>query len=205
MRLSTPSPSNTISKWLFLNKSEHTFFVADDDVWFVVAIEIAGGDLASDAGVVVDQVRDEFDGSIFMAGGAEPVDHGGVVRAWVSAVVGVESFAGDDVLDAVAIDIDAGHGVGLAEADSVGVSLGFVGHDAVLFKTDFSILFDLFIPRESVAVSVEGGDEIVIAIAIDVIGEHLGSSFFGGEGEGVKGPVGLLIPVRGLLPPAVFF
>ena len=98
---------------LLLDKSEDAFFVADNDVRLAVLVEVTCGDLAANAGVVVDEMGREFHGAVLLSSSTKPIENGGVMRAWISAVVGVVALAGNDVLNAIAIDIDAGHGVWL--------------------------------------------------------------------------------------------
>ena len=190
---------------LFLDEGEDAFFIADNDVYFAIVVEVGCGNLAAYAGVVVDEVGLECDAAILVASGAEPIEHGGIVGTWVSAIVGEEALARDDVFDAIAIDICTCHGVWLAEANSVGVVGSFVGHDVVAFEADLVVRFDLLIPSEPVGMSIEGGDYIFVSIAIYIVGKHLCSALFWGEWVGVKLPWGLTIPVLWLLPPASLF
>ena len=91
-------------------------------------------------------------------------------------------IAGDKVLEAVPINVHTGHGVGLADADAVGVVPGFVRQDVVLFEEDFTRLLNLFIPSDTVAMCIEGGHDIVVAITIYVVGKHLGKGYGCGVG-----------------------
>lgn len=99
-----------------------SFLIAGDDFRRGFAIQIADEDLRADAGVGVDLMGDKLG----RAAGATPfyfipIENGGVVYSRVApgAVrlwrVGPITFAGDDVLDAVAIDICQIYGVGLTE------------------------------------------------------------------------------------------
>ena len=136
-------------KQLLLDEHEDAFFVSHNDVHFAIAIEIAGGDLAADAGVVVDLVGHQFGGAIFMAGSLEPVEHGGLFGTGVPSVMSIEAFAGNDVLDAVTINVGAGHGVGLAETNTIGVTLWFVGHDGMFYEGNFGTIPHLLIPSHT--------------------------------------------------------
>src|SRR5690348_14853308 len=50
---------------------------------------------------------------------------------------------------------------------------------------------------------LERGDDVGEAVAVDVVGVHLGAAF--AEVDGVEGPLGVVSEARGLLPPAACF
>src|SRR5881396_2688479 len=60
-------------------------------------------------------------------------------------------------------------------------------------------------PRQAAAVGLEAGDDVVLAVAVDVVDEHLGPAVAVAGGEellGVELPVGVAGEAGGLLPPA---
>jgi hypothetical protein len=87
-------------------------FVADNDFREALAIDLGDHDLGADAGVVMDQVRDEF---CHPAGAAGfhfiPIEHRRIVDSGIAAgAVGFGcmcpmALAGDDILDAIPIDV----------------------------------------------------------------------------------------------------
>src|SRR5436305_7591106 len=87
--------------------------------------------------------------------------------------VGPESFAGDDVLEAIAVHVDQRQRMQLREGNSVRIGFGTTVEDQVLFKVDLAIQFYLFIPGQAVTMCVEAGNDIVKAVSIDVIDQHL--------------------------------
>ena len=188
-----------------LDEGKDAFFISYDDIDLAIAVKIASGDLSAHSGIVIDEIGDEFSAAVLVPGRPEPIKDGGIVRAGVAAVVGEVALTGDDILNAVAIDIDTVHSMGLGETNAVGISYGLIRHHDMLFKGDGSVFLDLFIPSHSPGVGIEGGNDVVIAIAIDIVGEHLGSSLLWGEGKRMKFPGRLAVPVFRLLPPAAFF
>lgn len=87
-----------------LDEYERAFLIADDDVGKLVAIRIAGDDLRAHARIVVDQLRNESHFAA-LADRLEPIQDRGIERAGIVLAMGPEAFAGDDVLDAVAVDV----------------------------------------------------------------------------------------------------
>ena len=136
-------------KQLLLDEHEDAFFVSHNDVHFAIAIKIASGDLAANARVVVDLVGHQFGGAVFMAGSLEPVEHGGLFGTGVPSVMSIEAFAGNDVLYAVTINVGAGHGVGLAETNTIGVTFRLVGHDGMFYEGNFGTIPHLLIPSHT--------------------------------------------------------
>src|SRR5258708_2452255 len=64
-----------------LLENEHAALVGDDDVEQPVAVDVGDLELGADAGVVVDQLRDEGGEAALVLAGTEPVEIGGVVDA----------------------------------------------------------------------------------------------------------------------------
>ena len=117
--------------------------------------------------------------------------------------MGPPAFAGDDVHDAIAIDIGERERVQLGKLDAGDFLVGFFGEDYVLFEGDGAVGgAGLFEPGEAVAVGVFAGDNIGEAVAVDIHDEHV-SAAFGREGEGMKRPLGIADERGGLLPPAL--
>ena len=106
-------------------------------------------------------------------------------------------FAGDDVFEAVAIHIGKLDAVQLAEIDAVAIQTWTVAHDEMLFEA----LRRLLMPGEPVFMSSEAGDDIIVAVAIHIVGEHLRAAA-GCERGLVQRPVALREVLR-LLEPAV--
>src|SRR5438034_3638749 len=88
----------------FVHKCEGPFFVPDNDVRLFVTGEVARHDLGADAGIVVNQVRNEIHGLVLVTNQLEPVENRG--RVWVGIAmraVGPIAFAGYDVVQAVPV------------------------------------------------------------------------------------------------------
>ena len=83
------------------------------------------------------------------------------------------TFAGDDILEAVAVDIDQLHCMKLRKLDAVEILLRLVGKNSVLDKIDRPILLHLLKPGEPEGMAIEAGDHIVVAVAIDIVGMDL--------------------------------
>ena len=91
----------------FVQEDEGAFFVPDNDVGKIVAVDVFDADLAADAGIVVDEVGDEIGRAVRSADEFEPVENSGC--GWIriaGGTVSPEAFSSDDVLETVAIDID---------------------------------------------------------------------------------------------------
>ena len=64
---------------------ERAFFVADDDVGRLVMVQVGGGNLRTDSGIVVDLVRDKTYVTIGVPLQLKPVDNGWRVGFFVDA------------------------------------------------------------------------------------------------------------------------
>jgi hypothetical protein len=106
-----------------LREDEDARFVADDDVGQLVAIHIADLHIDADAAFGIDEVRDEIDAAFAIALRLIPIDDAVAALVGVVAVVRPVALAGDDVLDAVAVDVREVRGVRLGEDDAVVVVL----------------------------------------------------------------------------------
>lgn len=155
---------------------------------------------------------DELRGVIRAADKFEPIQNGGIVGLGVAAVFSVrpEALAGDDVLEAVAIDVHQGDGVGFGKGDTVRVGAAVGVEDQMAFELDFAVgalAGQLLIPGEAEAVWIEAGDDVGEAVAIDIINIHLGTApgrrlRLRREGVGMKFPERVTFEGGGLLEPA---
>ena len=187
-----------------LRVNEDSLFVGDDKVGQAVAGRIGRGHLNADAGVVVDELRDELRLAGGGTGAAEPIEHrrGRRLRITVGTV-GPESLAGDDVVEAVAVDIGDVDGVDLGEDGAVRAVGGFLTGDRPVVERPAAVGALLLLPpTQAVAMGGETRDHVVESVAIDVANVHLGAPG-AGEGDGVEGPQRVAGKRRGLLPPAV--
>ena len=118
-----------------LRVDEDPLLVGDDDVGEAVAGRIGRRHLDADAGVVVDELRDELRLAGSGAGGAEPIEdrRGRRLRITVGAV-GPEALAGDDVVESVAVDVGDVDGVDLGEDGAVGAVGGFLTSDRTVVE-----------------------------------------------------------------------
>src|SRR5438270_56543 len=113
----------------------------------------------------------------------KPVKHRRGVRFNIAAgAMGPKTFAGDDVCEAVAIDVGEYHGMVLREDDSVLVGIGpcvlfgqFIENE-VLLEGDLVLALDLLVPREPIAMGIKAGDDVIETVAIHVVGVHLGTA-----------------------------
>ena len=107
-----------------LLEQEHALLVGRDDIEQAVAVEVGDDELGADAALVVDLARGEGDLAVGAAAGLEPVEPGGLVGAGLALAVRPEPLAGDQVLEAVAVDIGGDQGVGLGDEVGEEVVLG---------------------------------------------------------------------------------
>ena len=91
----------------------------------------------------------------------------------------------------------------LRKSDAITIRRGAFVQDGVLAETDLAVFFDLFIPGKAVAVSVDAGDDVVEAIAVDIVDVHLRAA--SGERIGMFNPDRIAGERLGLFPPTVFF
>ena len=104
----------------FVGEEVGAFHSAYQDVGEFVGVDVVDADLSADAGVGVGEVGDPFYAGLGALEG-KPVDDCAGVPLGACLVVGPVGFAGDDVGEAVAVDVGEGDGVEFAEDDSVGV------------------------------------------------------------------------------------
>src|SRR5437773_10833170 len=82
---------------------------------------------------------------------------------------------------------------------------GLFVHNDVFFERDFAVVDDLFEPGEAVAVRGEGGDDVVLAVTVDVVGVHMRAAMTGSERKLMLFPNGVSSEGVWLFPPAIFF
>ncbi len=186
-------------------KEEDAFLIADNDVRIFFVSDISGDNLGADAGVVVDEMRDEVSLAFGRANESEPIENCGIIGFGIGAVrpMRPKAFAGDDVFKAVTVHINQVQRVELSKGDAITIGCGTFIQNGVLAETDLAILLDLFVPRKAVAVSVNARDDVVEAIAVDIIDIHLRAAT--GERIRVFDPDGIAGERERLFPPAVFF
>ena len=153
-------------------------------------------------------MRDEVDGLVGTTDQLEPVEHRIGHRLGVARrAVRPETFAGDDVLQAVAIHVDEIDRMDLGELHAVAVLARLFVDEDVLGELDLAVflLRQLFIPGEAETMRRKAGDDVVPPVAVHIIGIHLRAAVGRGEGELVLLPNRISGQRRGLFPPTVFF
>ena len=159
---------------LLLGKDEHAVLVGNDDVRLVVLVHLAGEELGADAAVAVDAARDEGGAAFSVTVHLKPIeDRVGVGLVVAFDAVGPAALTADDVGEAVAVDVLEFDRVDLAEALAVGVVFLGLAEDDVLGEGGVGVLFE---PRESVAVGLDAGDDVVSAVLVHVVDIHLGAT-----------------------------
>ena len=86
------------------DKKEDTFFVADTDVAFAIAVEVGGGEMGADSRIAIQQVWNEGCPA-FVTNEFIPVEHGLSLGIGISTVVRPVAFAGGEVGQAIAIEV----------------------------------------------------------------------------------------------------
>ena len=149
---------------------------------------------------------DEFRIAALLAGLCfQPIDDGRSQRVRITlATMGEVSFPGDHIHDAVSIDVCKIDGMELAEIHTLGIFLRLGSEDSVGLKFDLTagIPALIFEPEESVAMREFRAENIIVPIAVEIIGEHLRASR-AAELHLVLRP--FETRVLGLFPPAIFF
>ena len=185
-------------------EDERALFVAHDEIRTAVAVHIRHADLPAHARVAVDKVRHPVHGFVGVAHKLEPVEHRGIGRAGIRAgAVRPDAFAGDDVLQPIAIHVHQFDRVELRKGHAVAAFARFLVHENVRLELNLAArvaLLELLVPREAVAVRCERGDDVRQAVAVHVVGVHLRAG--GGEKGLVKFPHRIARERRGLLEPA---
>ena len=159
-------------------------FVPGNNVWTIVRVEVRDSDIDSDTGIVVDEVGDKLD-AIRSPDTAEPVEDGWLIAADVLSIVREPALAGDDVLQAVAIHVRESDGMGLGEADAIGVFHRGGPHDVMTGELTGLKLLE---PGEPVSVGPDGRDDVRIAVTIDIVDMDLGPAPVTGKDPAVLLP-----------------
>src|SRR5665213_141414 len=179
-------------------EDERALFVGRHDGGVFVAVDGLGEHLGADARIVVDFVGGPRHLAV-VAFKLEPIEYRRRMRLCVAVgAVGVIALAGDDVLEAVAVNVHEVDGVHLGDLHALRVFGFVVADDDVLLEAAVFLLLE---PGQAVAVGFDAGDNVGPAIAVDVIGEHLRAA--AAEVGGVKRPLRVAAQVGGLLVPAV--
>ena len=193
-------PGGFIDRLASLQMEKHAVLVRHHHVRQGIAIGIARLDLHADAGVVIDQVGDELDCSVGRPHGAEPVDHRRIALARIVAVVGPEALSGDDVLESIAVDVFQRHGMELTEGNAIRILQRIRRDDGMAEKLAVLLLE----PSQAKLVGRQAGEDVLIAVAIEVVGMHLRPAGTGEIGP-MRGPLRIVGQRRGLFPPATLF
>src|SRR5262245_460617 len=99
-----------------LLEQEDALLVGDHNVEQLVAIEVIDNELCANTRVVINGVREEGDDAVGRLLGLEPVEHRGHVGTLLAlSAVRPVTLAGHQVLDAVAIDVNAVHRMRLGD------------------------------------------------------------------------------------------
>ena len=160
-------------------------FVGDNRIRLGVGVDVAGPQLRTDAAVGVDEMLREGRVAIAIALQLEPTENGRGHRLVVAhRTVCPAAFAGNDVKKSVAVDVDDAKRVNLAESSIIGVVRSGAAEDHALGESAVGVLLE---PRETVAVRLDAGDDIVATIAIDIERVHLRAAF--AEVRAMKLPV----------------
>src|SRR6056297_3512501 len=188
---------------LLLEKDEDAHLVAHDDVHFPIAIDVTRGDLRSDTGAIVDQVRNELGAAFSVSLQLEPVEDGrGVGLEILEGTVCPAALAGDEIHEAVSVDVGGGESMGLRKLHAMRTVFRLATHETVPGERPVLVLF---VPAEAVAVGIVARDDVVSPIAVDVENEHVGTATlpWRNEGNGMLLPEAVPGGVRGLLEPSL--
>jgi hypothetical protein len=164
-------PYRHLAVGLLLAKHEHAAFVRHDHVWSAVLVDVARRHLGADAAVGVDLLRLEGGSALAVTRELEPVEHRRRVRLRIALdAVGPTPLAGEDVEQAVAVDIDEPQRMHLTEGHAVRMIGRRRPHDAVLGEAAVGLLLE---PAQTVPMAVVAGDHVVAAVTVDVVDIHL--------------------------------
>ena len=170
------------------------------DVGQLVTIKITHCQLPTDARFVIGEVRHPVD-ALLAADQLEPICHRAGIPQRRLAVMRPIGLACHNVLQAVTVDVVQSHRVRLGEQHAVGTVLGLLSHDQVFFEGDLISVLQLLKPSQAKRVGGQTGDHIVVAVAVNVVGEHVGPAK-SGELELVECPQRIALDRFRLLVPA---
>ena len=91
-----------------------------DQVRSLISIDISDYDLPADSSAIVGQMRNPLD-SLLSPPQLKPIDNRTRVPFGALPMMRPVGFAGDNILDAIAVHVGQLHGVQFRKADSVGI------------------------------------------------------------------------------------
>ena len=174
-------------------------FVADNDVRPTVTGEISNLQLRANTDAFRNEIRLKSNASIGPHC-SEPIQDRKLLSTGIVSTVRVEPLSGDNVLHTVAIDICERNGVHLRNIQG-GVGFKTVRKDYVRNKSDIVAFASSFEPFQSPSMSTLHGNDVAVAVSIEVVDEHLRSTG-GREGKSVKAKQRTFR--FSLFPPSVF-
>ena len=154
---------------LLLPMNRKPSLVRTDDVQRAIAVEVRHLHADTHAGVVVDQMRHKLH-AVRRLHVAKPVDHRLLKCRRIVAAMRHPTLSRDEVIATVTVDVGQFHAMRLAETDAVRI-LDRTVVDHVVPRKPAGL--GLLKPRDAVAVRVERGDQIVVAITVHIIDQNL--------------------------------
>ena len=183
-----------------LQQQKNAGLVAHDHIHQPVAIHIAGLNIRAHTAVGINEMRNKIHLAAGQAFGFIPVDHAGAALIRIMAVVRPIALADDDVLHAIAVDVGKAGGVRLGKDDAVIVVVRLLAGQHALLPLRTLVAGVIEEDGDTVAMRLQAGEDIVAAIAIEVIGKHLRPTA-NARCEGVLFPQAAV----GVLPPVACF
>ena len=183
---------------VFLKVDGESLLAAADDIGTFVSVEIGDLQLNPDAGAVVDEVGDKFELLLRVERVPEPVKNLLAERAGVIALVGEVTFSGDEVHPSVPVYVREGESVHLGKSETEGILRRALSHDVVLFELARLVLLE---PAETVSVGVVRGNDVHVAVPVEIIHEDLRSAAAVGEMRPLVFLPGSLCGIGGLFVP----
>src|SRR5262245_1873611 len=114
-------------------KDEGTLLIANDDVGILLVQNLSRDDLCADAGIVVDEMRNEVSLAFGGTDKLEPIENGGTIGIGIAVrAVGPEAFAGDDIFETVAVHINQVDGMQLTKGHAVTICCRALVQDGML-------------------------------------------------------------------------
>src|SRR6185437_828732 len=146
-----------------------------------------------------------------IANGVIDIQDWGVVIAWVTVAIRFRPVAssGNDVLNAVPIDITDGQRMHLGEGHTARIGSRVVVHDHVPLERNVPLCISLLpVPSQSPGVRRQGSYHVIQAVAVHIVSIHLSSAdeshwtVFAPESDRVICPELLTASIRRPLPPS---
>src|SRR5678815_669505 len=91
----------------------------------------------------------------------------------------------------------------LRKGDSERVWSSIFVQNHVLAKGNIAVIPDLLVPGETIAMSIDGGNDIIETVAVCIINQHLSCGV--GKMERMLLPDGVVFAGSRLFPPAILF